>query len=545
MMPVLPGLSSLSGSTFAGRTASGATIRTMSKSGTTARTSTSSSSSNANSSFEGINSDTLSSLQGYVEQLAQGEQRVNSINAAMDRLNTNTQGANNNTRRLGDNLKNAERQGSRLATAMSKVKNFLFSAVKYAGMLVMAISGLGLAVIGSGLSKLWGESKDQISRPYYTKEWKAWNRANELSGSTNGEFDLMRLQELLGTQESYGVMSQLGLSRDAIAELDPISAMQEVSKAIGKKLKEVPENSPIWNELMSAIQKSSGVNVATKWGREKFSDEKIAQRGRDTKRFAKMLPDREVYAKTQKAIMEMQWAFEDLREEMAVSLAPIVIKIANTIRDYLRSDAGKKAIEEFKKIATQIGDVLHKVINKIKEVFTPEMLGNIIKTIGNLTSSFLNLAQVALPLLLHAFNGLAMIIEEVTKFLRNPAAYIVDTALNIGDAIGDIISGTVAKIGGYGRGKAMKDEFGNYLRNDDGTIMYDPNAWEGNHSQEFWNEYTKNAIEREKKLKEAEQNKVQGKLQVEINLKQPDGSVERREAEIPINQVASEAGGAQ
>lgn len=430
MLPVLPRLAGLAGNAVAGganavargAVAGGKAIgRSVANAGRTAtrriNTSITNAINNANAGGGNNNANAgidTNSLQEATQLLQQVVDKLKEATTQTQNLQTESSKLSKIWHGMGNILNKV------LVTPLKKALGFLGSMLRTARNLVMAMGALAVGTF-------FANTKGQIEKHRTAglggvdaRQNKAYNRAKAMMGLSDSEFNLANLQSVIGSQEGYGILAQLGVNRDEIANLNGIDAMNKVNEAIWKQIQNIPQGGAVWDSLQQAVMKTTGIDINNAKNRELFNPKKMAEFQKEYGYFYKNLKDTKSLVEAQKAIARVQYKIKDLGESFSVWLAPYVTKIADTINQFMSDPESMKGFGE---IMDKIFSAVGSGISKLKSVFTQDVLSQAIDTISQIGSALLDITSFLLPYFLEGLNVLGAILQDLANFLKDPQAW--------------------------------------------------------------------------------------------------------------------------
>lgn len=360
---------------------------------------------------------------------------INSIGNDLNNVSQSLQEQANALQQINERLQQTQTQASKLSkiwhgmggilnkalvTPLKKAFGFLGSMLRTARNLVMALGALAIGTFFANAKGQIEKHRTAGQSGVDARQLKAYNRAKAMHGLSEEEFNLANLQTLLGSQDSYAILGQLGLKREDLAGKDGIEAMEILRRAAGKKLESVPENGVVWNNLADAIMKTMGVDVRNKHNRKHFTDKGIQSFNKDMDYFYKNLKDTKSLVEAQKAIARVQYTIKDLGESLSVWLAPYVTRIANAINQFLNDPEKTKGFGE---IMDKIFGAIGRGMTKLRSVFTNDVLSQAVDSIAEIGSALLDITEKILPHFLKGLDVLGAILKDLANFLDDPQAW--------------------------------------------------------------------------------------------------------------------------
>lgn len=339
-----------------------------------------------------------------------------------------------------------------LVTPLKKALGFLGSMLRTARNLVMAMGALAVGTFFANTKGQIEKHRNAGLAGVDARQLKAYNRAKAMQGLGENEFNLANLQSLIGSQEGYGVLAQLGVNRDSIANLNGIDAMNVVKEAIWKQIQSIPQGGAVWDSLAQSVMQTTGIDINNAKNRELFNPKNQREFNREFSYFYKNLKDTKSLVEAQKAIARVQYKIKDLGESFSVWLAPYVTKIANAINQFM---SDPESMQGFGEIMDKIFSAIGKGITKLRSVFTNDVLSQAIDSITKIGSALLDITSFLLPFFLKGLNALAVILGEVVNLFNAPLETIKKWGGNAKGYFKDMWGGLMADTGNFGKDKGL------------------------------------------------------------------------------------------
>lgn len=438
MLPVLPRLAGLAGNAVAGganavargAVASGRTIgRGIANAGRTATRRINTATANATNSANvsggdsgngtGLDANSLNKVTQLIQQVVD---KLKEATTQTQQLQENSSKLSKTWHGLGNILNKV------LVTPLKKALGFLGSMLRTARNLVMAMGALAVGTFFANTKGQIEKHRNAGLAGVDARQLKAYNRAKAMQGLSESEFNLANLQSLIGSQEGYGVLAQLGVNRDSIANLNGIDAMNVVNEAIWKQLQTIPQGGAVWDSLAQAVMKATGVDINNAKNRELFNPKNQQAFNKEFNYFYRNLKDTKSLVEAQKAIARVQYKIKDLGESLSVWLAPYVTKIADAINQFM---SDPESMQGFGEIMDKIFGAIGKGITKLRSVFTNDVLSQAVDSITKIGSALLDITEQILPYFLNGLNILGAILTDLANFLKDPKAWWDKTKSNL------------------------------------------------------------------------------------------------------------------
>lgn len=462
MLPLLPSLAMLAGRGVAGRAISGVGSRLArgAKTATrqTSRRSLAMGAGGATTASMAMGSEgtprqqppqsPIQQTQQNIQQ-EQSQQQTADLSGQMQQLVTLLTEINS---KLGETGREAETTGRKLEKSLvaplKKGKDLLGGMLKTARNIVMAV---GAMAVGSFLLNTKGKIEQHANAgkgKVDERTLRGYNRAKALRGYNENEFDLGQLQTALGGADSYEIFNKLGLNRDELAQLDGMSAMEKVKEAIAKQLEYWGDGAILDQDLIKAIQQTTNVDVSNANERYKFGEKERKLFIRDYQYFIKTISDTSSLVEAQRNIAKLQYRIKDLGEKFAVTIAPYVNKVLDSIIRFIDSESNISGMGE---IVDKVFSMVSSGISKLKEVFTKDVLHSILDSLASIGKSMIDIAKVIIPYFVQGLQVVASAIQNIANFLNDPKGFLKEKGKSALEFTKDIGSGALADFGQYGK----------------------------------------------------------------------------------------------
>lgn len=449
-----------------------------------------------------------------LNNLLQSINKINSQMARMDnafaKINDSISGVGRGFDKVTKGIQNANKGSNQLVKTLQKMHGTMrFMAMIPFGKIFALGVGAISSVVSSAKDAVGGTLNDSaLARGGQTTltNLRAFDRGAALSGIENliSKQDISSFRERMNDTEFAGAMahlgSVLGMNRDSLNNADTTDLMVKSLQGIDKYIK---ENGGYNNLAANALTKATGmldllgVDMQTlrsgDWG--EFSQNYNAQK--------KQGINAKTFARAEKEFLKLGYAWKDLKDMLIRTAIPTISTFTNKMQDVLKKVVSKILDSG---IIDRIGNGLgaladkmldydfDKIINKIPDFINWVMsVASSFKTLGGAMNSFVNFFTQTMP---NAFS-------KIMYFLTDTLSTITFGETSAGFKL----AAAAHNLNAQGYDEMRKNAIMNYAINSGIGI--------------------RNSADRDRRIAESINNAINGKIKVEVIMKNEDGSVQK------------------